>query len=116
VAPAASIWLAREFERSLQEVHERLAVAGAGDPFIRLACLVDTIDQLREGASVDQLRQSRSLLEVELERRAKEAPSRAERADTIALQRPRLVPLEQLFDNFVLSGRAPSHEIGGRSL
>lgn len=115
-APPASVWLAREFERTLREVHEHLAVSGPGDPFVRLASLVDAIDQLREGASVDQLRQSRSLLEVELERRAKEAPSRAERADTVVLQRPRLVPLEQLFDNFVLSGRAPSHEIGGRSL
>ncbi len=115
--PAASLWLSREFERALEEVHGRIAACGTDEPLISLGRLVAAMDQLGEGASADQLKQSRALLEVELERRAKESPVRPERSQERAPSpRGRLLPLEQLFDNFVLSGRAPSHDIGGRSL
>ena len=115
-APAASLWLAREFDRTLDEVHSRNASAGPADPLVSMGGILQRIDHLREGASLEQLRQCRSLLEVELDRRAKECPPRPERAEAGISPNRRLVPLEQLFDNFVLSGRAPSHEIGGRSL
>jgi hypothetical protein len=115
-APALP-WLVREFEATLAEVNERIARAGPGDPLVALRGLLATIDHLTEGASREQLAQSRALLEVELERRGRDSPERSPwggHADYPA--RDRLVPLEQLFDEFLLPSRGHSHPMGGPSL
>jgi hypothetical protein len=113
----APAWLVRDFEATLAEVNERIAWAGPGDPLVALRGLLATIDNLPEGASVEQLDQSRALLEVELERRGRDFPEKAPwggQADYPS--RDRLVPLEQLFDDFLLPGRGHGHTMGGPSL
>jgi len=65
---AASPWLVREFEKTLEEVHERLARPGPCDPLVCLRGMLATIDQLPRGAEPDQLRQAVLFLGVELDR------------------------------------------------
>ena len=43
-------WLARQFEETLDEVHERLLRSGPADPVLRLRGLLATIDQVPAGA------------------------------------------------------------------
>jgi len=115
-APALP-WLVREFEAILAEVNERIARAGPGDPLVALRGLLATIDHLPVGASREQLAQSRALLGVELERRGRDTPEGSPweaRADSPA--RDRLVPLEQLFDDFLVPSRGYGRPMGGPSL
>ena len=114
---AACPWLEREFEATLIDVNRRITLAGPDDPLVSLRGLLSRIDRLSEGASQEQLEQSRALLDVELGRRGKVEPQVSDWVrDTGIGTGGRLVPLEQLFDNFLLSGRAQVQEIGGRSL
>lgn len=110
-------WLAREFEAALGEVSEAVARAGPGEALAPTRRLLATIDQLAEGADPEQLRQSRILLDVELERRAM-AP-----ADHPTLEagprlpaRGALVSLDQLFEDAPSLLHLREQEIGGRSL
>jgi len=98
-------------------VNERIARAGPGDPLVALRGLLATIDHLPVGASREQLAQSRALLGVELERRGRDTPEGSPweaRADSPA--RDRLVPLEQLFDDFLVPSRGYGRPMGGPSL
>ena len=117
LAAPASSWLVREFEATLAEVHLRIAVAGPDDPLVSLRGTLSRIDQVSEGASQEQLEQSRVLLEGELERRGRDDPKRPDGSPGAGIAaRNRLVPLEQLFEDYMFSGRAPTRELGGRSL
>jgi hypothetical protein len=113
---AASPWLAREFEETLAEVHERIVRVGPDDPLVGLRRLLGTIDHLTEGADAEQLRQSELLLGVELglrERREAGAGARdlAPRASRIPL-----ATLEELFEAASHAPLVREREIGGRSL
>jgi hypothetical protein len=113
---AASPWLAREFEETLAEVHERIVRVGPDDPLVGLRRLLGTIDHLAEGADAEQLRQSELLLGVELglrERREAGAGARdlAPRASRIPL-----ATLEELFEAASHAPLVREREIGGRSL
>jgi hypothetical protein len=117
IALPAPAWLVREFEETLAEVNERIARAGPNDPLVALRGLLAKIDNLPEGASHEQLAQSRALLGVELDRRGREFPERSPwGTQAVFTERDRLVPLEQLFDNFLLPGRGHGHPMGGPSL
>jgi hypothetical protein len=116
--PPAPPWLVREFESVLGEVNARVVRAGPGDPLVGLGSLLATIDQLAEGASPEQLRQSSSLVAVEMDRARMglAGGSRPER-EMQSWGRGQLVPLEHLFeDAAVFRSALPSHEMGGRSL
>jgi hypothetical protein len=112
-----SLWLAREFERTLVEVHERLVRSGAGDPLIGLRSILATTDHLARGADSDQIRQSSLLLGGEFERRSRPLESE----DLAALRPGRgsripLMSLDELFEGAQAERAACEQEIGGRSL
>ncbi len=116
--PPAPPWLVREFESVLGEVNARVVRVGPEDPLVALGSLLATIDQLAEGASPEQLRQSSSLVAVEMDR-ARMGPAGGARPgpETPSWGRGRLVPLEHLFeDAAVFRSAVPAHEMGGRSL
>jgi hypothetical protein len=113
----APAWLAREFEKTLLEVNERIVRSGPDDPLVELRGMLATIDNISEGADPSQLKNSALLISAELERKAKDAPEdalwdgRQRRAE-----RPPLVSLEELFEDAALPRLVCEQEIGGRSL
>ncbi len=111
-----SPWLAREFEVALGEVNEGMARTGTGGPLAPLRRLLATIDQLSEAASPGQLRQAQILLDVELERRDRDARDRGDHAEPSPVARRDLVPPEELFEGLAAHAGVQEREIGGRSL
>jgi hypothetical protein len=110
---AASPWLVREFEKTLEEVHERLARPGPSDPLVCLRGMLATIDQLPRGAEAHQLRQADLFLGVELDRRAREFSNE----DALGIgRRAPLASLDELFESACMERTACEQEIGGRSL
>lgn len=112
-------WLARQFERTLGEVNERIARSGTDEPLAPYRRMLATIDGLAEGADPEQLRQSELLLGVELDRRARQVapdtgPGWGRRPG--GMEERRLVSLEELFEHASLPRLACEQEIGGRSL
>lgn len=112
-SPAASEWLAREFNATLREVNERIVSVGPDDPLVALGRVIRRIDHASDGVDPEQLRQSERLLGVELDRRAHEpeievAPARGHRVG--------LASLSDLFEDATLPRLACELEIGGRSL
>jgi hypothetical protein len=113
----ASPWLAREFTATLDEVNGRIVRSGSVDPFVALRGLLPALDQLREGADPDQLRQSQILLGVELDRVAqREACALGTGSRGGRPGRFPLVSLDELFEAASVPRLACEQEIGGRSL
>ena len=110
-------WLAREFEAVLSEVRENLGRSGPAEVLAPTLRLLATIDQLSEAAGPEQLHQSRILLDVELERRARALSGSPTREAGISVPaRGGLVSLDQLFEDASLGRHPLEQEIGGRSL
>ncbi len=109
--------LAREFDATLREVNERIVSVGPRDPLVSLRRILATIDHLVEGADREQLRQSRILLGVELERTERDtAVGGPCEGRTGPGHRVALASLDDLFENAADSRLACEQEIGGRSL
>ena len=116
-AVAASPWLALEFQRTLDEVNERLVRAGPADPLVSLRALLPRLDNLTEGADPDQLRQSGLFLGAELERHARQRGVGAlEDRPPARAGRGWLPSLEELIESAQPARVACEREIGGRSL
>jgi hypothetical protein len=113
----APLWLAREFDRTLREVNERIVSVGAGDPLVSLRGIFPRIDHISEGADPARLRQSELLLGVELDRRERDAAEEAawERRPVLG-HRAGLSSLEDLFQEAAIPRLACEQEIGGHSL
>jgi hypothetical protein len=114
--PAAPPWLAREFEETLAEVHERIVRVGPDDPLVGLRRILATIDQLAEGADVEQLRQSELLLGVEFGLRERRDAGMEARDVAPRPARIPLATLEELFEGASHGRMVQEREIGGRSL
>jgi hypothetical protein len=109
--PVSHEWLAREFSETLNEVNERIVRSGPSDPLVSLRRLLASVDNLPEGASREQLRQSEALIGAVLEQREREeAPGHPWE------RRPGLTSLDDLFEEASHPRVACEHEIGGRSL
>jgi hypothetical protein len=109
--------LAREFDATLREVNERIVSVGPQDPLVSLRRLLAAIDHVPAGADQEQLRQSGTLLDVELERwehRRGDGFAR-ERRPGIGHRVP-LASLDDLFAEATIPRMACEQEIGGRSL
>jgi hypothetical protein len=114
---AASPWLVGEFERTVNEVNERLVRAGPGDPLIAMRGLLAEIDHLAQGADAGQLRQSGLFLGAEIERRARPfAPRDAWGTGRARAERVPLASLDELFESACMERPTCEQEIGGRSL
>jgi hypothetical protein len=115
--PAASEWLAREFDATLREVNERIVSVGPEDPLVALRGMLGRIDHLVEGADPEQLRQSEVLLGIELDRRARETSIGSPRAGLSGRgHRVALASLDDLFEDAARPRLVCEQEIGGRSL
>ena len=110
---APSAWLAGQFEKALEEVHERLARSGPGDPLVGLRGMLAALDHLPRGADPDQLRQSELFLGVELDRRERQL---AGEGTQVSRDRASLVSLDELFENACMERAVCEQEIGGRCL
>jgi hypothetical protein len=102
-----SEWLAAEFERTIDEVNERIVRTGPNDPLVSLRKLTEQVDRVTVGADPVQLKHSLQLLCVGIASRQGPKKSR-DYAD--------LVPLDNFLERTESLHYAGVRDMGGRSL